>query len=85
MLDRLQRRRLDPAGPHTPDLFRANEAARLEHVKVLYHRRQRHRQRPGEFADRGRSAAQPLDDHPSIGIRQRVKDSIDGLSSGPDD
>jgi hypothetical protein len=30
-----------------------------------------------EFADRGRPAAQPLDDDPSIGIGQRVKDAID--------
>src|ERR671925_2426896 len=60
LLDRPQRRRLDPAGPHTPDFVRANKAARLEHVKVLYHRGQRHRQRPGELADRCRSATQTL-------------------------
>src|ERR671923_2447360 len=68
LLDRPQRRRLDPAGPHAPDFVRADEAARFEYVKVLYHRRQRHRQGPGGFADRCGSAAQPLDDHPSIGI-----------------
>ena len=83
LLDRPQRRRLDPAGPHTPDLVGADEAARLEHVKVLYHRRQRHRQRLGELADRCRSVAQPLDDRPSMRIRQRVKDPIDVVSSGP--
>jgi hypothetical protein len=47
---------------------------------VLDHRRQRHRQRLRELAYRGRPAAQPLDDNPSVGIGQRVKDAIDGFT-----
>src|SRR4051812_43863571 len=82
LLHRPQRRRLDPARAHTPDLLRADEPAGLQHLKVLYHRRQRHRQRACEFADRGRSAAQPLDDDPSTGIRQGVEDAIDALVAG---
>src|SRR2546421_6929582 len=76
-LDGPQRRWLDPAGPHPPNFLGANEAAHLQHLQVLDHRRQRHRQRLCEFADRGRPAAQPLDDDPSIGIGQRVEDAID--------
>jgi hypothetical protein len=81
-LRRPQRRRLDAACPYPPNLLGADEAAHLQHLKVLYHRRQRHRQRLREFADRGRSAAQPLDDDPSIGIGQRVKDAIHRLTLG---
>jgi hypothetical protein len=49
---------------------------------VLDHRRQRHRQRLRELADRGGPAAQPLDDDPSIGIGQRVKDAINRFTLG---
>src|SRR5919202_2793634 len=77
LLHRPQRRRLDVAGAHTAALLRADEPAGLQHLKVLYHRRQRHRQRACELADRSRSATQPLDDDPPTGIGQRVEDPID--------
>src|SRR5215218_7893217 len=77
-----QRRRLDAAGPYAPNLLGADEAAHLQHLNVLYHRRQRHRQRLGELAHRGRSAAQALDDQHPAGIGQRVKDAIERLMPG---
>src|SRR3954468_8115326 len=76
LLDRLQRGRLEPAGPHAGDLLPADEPAGLEHLEVLDHRRQRHRQRARELADRGRSVAQPLDDDPPARIGQRLEDAI---------
>src|SRR6185295_15066886 len=44
LLHGAQRRRLDPAGSHPPDLLGADEAAQPQHLKVLDHRRERHRQ-----------------------------------------
>src|SRR5206468_12142142 len=82
LLHRPQRRQLDLAGAHTADLLRADEPTGLHHLKVLYHRRQRHRQRACEVANRGWSAAQPLDDDPPTGIGQRVEDAIDALAAG---
>ncbi|GIL40035.1 hypothetical protein TMPK1_22720 [Rhodospirillales bacterium TMPK1] len=44
---------------------------------MLHHRRQRHGQRLGEFADGGGAAAQPLDHDPSRWIGKRLKDEIE--------
>jgi hypothetical protein len=52
----------------------------LQHLKVLDHRRERHRQWLREFAHGCRPEAQPLDDASPIGIGQRVKDAIDGFT-----
>jgi hypothetical protein len=77
LLNRAHRRRLDAAGPYPPDLLGPDEAARLEHLKVLDNRRKRHRERLGELADRCRSTAQPLHDHPSTGVRERLEREIE--------
>ena len=51
LLGRPQRARLDAAGAHPSHLLGANQPACFEHVQVLDHRRQRHRERSSELAD----------------------------------
>ncbi|EFH83674.1 hypothetical protein Krac_4667 [Ktedonobacter racemifer DSM 44963] len=67
---------LDTAGAHPPNLLRSDEAARLQHLKVLNDCWKRHSKWLGEFADRRRSLTQPLHyDSPSW-VCQRVEDEI---------
>jgi hypothetical protein len=77
VLGRPQRRRLDPAGPHPPNLPGPDKATRLEDPKVLDDRRQCHRERLGKLADRGRSTAQPLHHDPPGRVGQRLEDAIE--------
>src|SRR5262245_40154186 len=59
------------AVPHASDFLRGHQSRRLENLDVLLEARQRHRERPGELADRGIPASKPLEDAPSCGIRER--------------
>ena len=52
--------------------------ALLQHLEVLNDPRERHVQRLREVADRCRPPAQPLDDRPARGVRERVEDPVDG-------
>jgi hypothetical protein len=76
LLGLAERLRFDGAGAHPANLFRANEAGRLQHAEVLHGRRQRHGQRPGQFAHRCRAAAQPLDHGPPCGVCEGVKQPV---------
>lgn len=82
LLGRPQRRRLDTACSHPPGLLRPNQAARLQHSKVLEHRRKRHGERPRELADRRRTAAQSFDHDPSRGIGKRLEEDVDRGHNG---
>src|SRR5262245_10492969 len=74
---RAQRARLDAAGAHPAGLFRLDQAAVLQDLQVLHHRRQRHVERLGQFADRGRSAAQAFHNYPPGRVGQRLKYAIE--------
>ncbi len=76
-----QRLRFKPARAHAPDLFRPDQTTRLQNVKMLDHRRQRHPKRPGQFAHRGRSPAQSLHHAPTGRIGESMEHAIkrDGL------
>src|SRR3954468_24564744 len=76
LLSRSQHNWLNPTGAHPPDLLRSDEAARLQHLKVLHNSWQRHCKRSGKFADRRRSLAQALYVGPPGRICQRVEDEI---------
>lgn len=69
-----QWRRDDVIGPHAPGLAGLHEAAVLEDVEVLGEGRQRHPEWPGEFGDRCRSAAQPLENRTPRRIAQPLED-----------
>ena len=70
--------RVQTTGAHPPGLFRTDQPALFQHLQMLQHRRQRHRQRPGEIADRGRAAAQPLHDRAPARIGQCVEHAVEG-------
>ena len=79
LLGRAQGRRRDGEGAYTPELFGVDEAAGLEHLKVLDDSGERHRQRSGELTDRGRTAAQAVDEGAPGGIGERLEDAIECL------
>jgi hypothetical protein len=68
---------LDPAGPHPPDFLAADQATFFQDLQVLDHRGQRDIERPGEVADAGRAAAQPLDDGTACGFGKGPKVAVD--------
>src|SRR6187431_1267946 len=64
-----------------PTLFaRADQAARLEHLQVLDHSGQSHRERLRELAHRGRAAAQAVHHTPAHGVGERVKYAVERRS-----
>jgi hypothetical protein len=73
----LQRDGLDLAGANPPDLLRTHEPTRLEHPKVLHHRRERHRQRFGEGTHGRGSPGQSFDHDASGWVRERLEDQIE--------
>jgi hypothetical protein len=77
VLGRAQRGRLDRAGAHPPDLLRADEAAGLEHLDVLDHRRERHLERLRELAHRRRPTRQAVDHRAAAGVSERVEDLVE--------
>jgi hypothetical protein len=77
LLGRTQRRRLDATRSNPPDLLGTDGAALLEDAEVLQHRRERDSERPRKLADRGRSAAQPLYDHPAARVPERMEEEVD--------
>src|SRR5690349_10471539 len=81
MLGGLQRLRREGVGAHPPLFLRAHEAAILQLAEVLHKGGQRHLERSGEFADRGRAARQPFEHGPAGRIGQRVEDSSELLVS----
>src|SRR5579859_180183 len=68
---------IDTAGAHPPQLLRADQPARLQHLQVLHHRRQRHGQGPRQLADRGRPAAQALHHAAAGRVRERLEDAVE--------
>src|SRR5258708_29644903 len=74
------RRRPHPARPHPPDLLGVDEAALLQHLEMLHDGRQRDRQRRCQLADRGRAAAELLDDLPARPIAERVEHPVDRVA-----
>lgn len=73
---RAQHNWLNTAGAHPPNFLRPDEAARLQHLKVLDDCRKRHRKWPSEFLDRRRPLTQALHYDPPGRVRQRVEDEI---------
>jgi hypothetical protein len=59
--------------PYYALLFRAHEPAILQHSAVLHKGRQRHLERSGKFAHRGRTARQPFENSPAGRIAQSVE------------
>jgi len=56
-----------------PALLRAHEPAILQHSAGLHKGRQRHLERSGKFAHRGRTARQPFENSPAGRIAQSVE------------
>ena len=69
--------RLDVAGTDAAYLLRGHQRARLEHLQVLHHRGQGHRQGLCELAHRGRTSHEPLDDQPARGVGESLEDPIE--------
>src|SRR5262245_43977062 len=70
-------RGLHLASSHPASFLAANEAALLQHLKMLQQRRHRQRERLGELAHRGRAAAQSAHNRPPGRIREGMKDAIE--------
>ena len=70
-----------PAGDRPPALGSSDQAGIRQHVEVLHHRRQRHRKRPGEFADRQVFLfAQAGEQSAARGVGQRADRKAVGLA-----
>src|SRR3954452_25177681 len=67
--------RIQPAGPDAPDLLRLDEAALLEHLKVLHDGRQGYWERLGEARDGDGSRAETLQDVPARRVAERVENA----------
>src|SRR5690348_10575494 len=76
LLGRSQRLRLDLAGAHAADLARLHEPARLQHLDVLDHGRERHVERPRELTDRRGPAREPVDHDPPAGVGEGLENSV---------
>ncbi len=74
-----QRGRGDLAGAHPAHLLGAHQAARLQHLHVLDDGGERHREGPGQLADRGRSPAEPLDHQAPAGVGQRLEHPVERI------
>ena len=86
LLDRAHRRRLETACADAADLLGADQAALLQHVDVLDDGRQRHRERLGELADRGRALAQPGDDRAPARVGEGTEGPVErGIGNGRHD
>ncbi len=68
--------RVDTAISDPADLPRPNEAAGFKDLDMLHHRCERHAERLGKLADGCRFLAQTLDDRPTRGVGEGVKDQI---------
>src|SRR6185312_16623065 len=64
-------------GADPPGLRRADDAGLLQDAQVLDHRRQRHVERPGQLADRRRTAGQPLDHGPPAAVAQCAEHPVE--------
>jgi len=74
---------LEPFGcdlirPNSPALFRPHQSALFERREVLHERRELHVERCREFADRGWSDGQSLQDFPPSRVGQGVKNVVSG-------
>lgn len=76
LLGSVQHNWLNTASAHPPNLLRSDEAARLQHLKVLNNCWKRHRKWLGELLDRRRSLTQALHYDPPGRVCQRVEDEI---------
>ena len=76
----LHRLRGEPAGHDTAGLLARDEAGIGQHVEMLHDRRQRHRKRLGELADRKCiSVGQPREQRPPRRVSQRGESAIESL------
>jgi hypothetical protein len=74
------RRRRQPARHHTPGLFPRDETGIREHIEMLHDRRQRHRERLRQLADRQAVAAgQPRQQRTAGRVRERGEGLVEGL------
>src|SRR5690349_9179492 len=72
----LQAARAQLAGPHTPDLLRADEPRLLQDADVLLHARERYMELVGESRDRRVGSSELLQNAAPRGIRERGERSI---------